>query len=85
MLSGSARLGYTRGLGKVRVYVRARWEFRRTAITVIPNLGHPMISRKDENCFLVSIEFRDETVGSFHDVIYDFDIFHVFLIRRETT
>jgi len=44
-----------------------------------------MISRKDESCFLVPVEFRKDMFGSFHDVVYDFDVFHVFLTHRETT
>ena len=44
-----------------------------------------MISRKDEDCFLVPVEFRNESFGPFYDVIYDFNIVHIFLTRRETT
>ena len=43
-----------------------------------------MISRKDETRFLVPVEPRNETFGSFHDIIYDFYIFHVFLVHRES-
>ena len=51
---------------------------------MVPNLGHPMIRRKDENRFLVPIEPRNETFGPFHDVIYNFYVFHVFLVHRES-
>jgi len=46
---------------------------------MVPDLGHSVVSCEDENGFLVPIELRNEILRSFHDVIYDFDVVHVFL------
>ena len=50
---------------------------------MVSDLGHPMISREDENRFFVPVELRNETFGSFHDVIYDLDVFHILLTNPE--
>ena len=44
-----------------------------------------MIGRKDENRFIILIELRNETLGPIHDVVHNFDVFHVFLTGREAT
>ena len=56
--------------------------FQRTAIAVVPNLGHPMIGRKEENGFVIPVELGNQALGVFHDVIDDLDVFHVFLIHQ---
>lgn len=53
--------------------------FEHTSITVVPDLGHPMINRKGENCFTIPIELRNKTFRPFHDGIYDFDALRVFV------
>ena len=71
VLSGSVELG--RGIvGRTR-------EVPHTSITVVPNLRHTMISRKDESGFLVPVKPRDEMLSSFYDVVHDFDVIHVLL------
>ena len=77
VLAGSIGTRYQSILAEVRD------GYRRTAIAVVPNRGHPMISRKDEDSFIVRVEIRDEAFGSAHEVVDDFYIFHVFLTRRE--
>ncbi len=54
-----------------------------TAIPVVPNLGHPMVGRKDIACLLVSIKSRNELLRFANDIVDNADIIHVFLLWCE--
>jgi hypothetical protein len=53
-----------------------------TAISVVPNPGHTMVSREDIARLLIAIESRDELLGFTDDMIDDADVVHVFLSWR---
>ena len=51
-----------------------------TAVTVVPDLGHPMVGRKNIACLLVPIESRKELLRFADDIVDNEDVVHIFLI-----
>lgn len=53
-----------------------------TAITVVSNLGHPVVSCEDESRRIILVELREETFSLSDDVVHNLDILHIFLLRE---
>ena len=52
-----------------------------TAITVVSNLGHPVVSCEDESRRIIFVELREETFRLSDDVVHNLNILHIFLLR----
>jgi hypothetical protein len=73
VLSGSEERGeYTRGGDKLKV---------NTAIAMVPNLRHAMISGEDITRLLVSVKLRHKQLRFTDDIVDNTDVVHVFLSR----
>jgi ribosomal protein S9 len=53
-----------------------------TAVAVVPNLGHTMISREDIARLLIAVESRDEPLHITNNIVDNTDVVHVFLAWR---
>jgi hypothetical protein len=50
-----------------------------TAVPVVPNLGHPVVSRENIACILVPIENRKQFLRFANDIVDNENIIYVFL------